>query len=224
MISQEQAESIKEQLLQQLEKLPEEQASALKKQIQEASPEELEAFVRQSQKAEAECLFCSIMQGKLETVKIYEDADILAVLDIYPASKGHMLIFPKQHFQFMHELPDQLLNKLFIFVKIAEPILRELTNSQGISIYIVQGVDQKVPHFCINLIPRFKDDKLNFEWPRQKANKDELKKLGEEIREKAEKIVREKFEQELQKELKKQKAKEASEAEKIIRHVKPRMP
>ena len=59
---------------------------------------------------------------------------------------------PKQHFQFMNELPNKLLEKLFIFTKLIEPILLEITKAQGISIYIAQGqaAGQTVSHFSIN--------------------------------------------------------------------------
>ena len=109
MVSEKEAEQIRKKLLEEVEKLPAEQASAIREQIKKATPEQLVAFVQQAQKkagagtagkGAGECIFCQIISGKLETVKIYEDDEIIVVLDLYPATKGHILIMPKQHFQF----------------------------------------------------------------------------------------------------------------------------
>ncbi|UZE93841.1 MAG: HIT family protein [Candidatus Pacearchaeota archaeon] len=214
-------EKLRKKILEQVERLPEEQASSLREQIKSASPQELENFLKQQMVRgdEGECFFCQLVSGKVETVRIYEDADILCILDIYPANPGHMIVIPKKHFQFMHEIPDALLKKIFIFIKTIEPILLDTTKAHGLSIYIAQGqgAGQKVKHFSVNLIPRFEGDNINFEWQRKKVSKDELEKLGKKIREKSEGIVR--GEQE-----KKEKEKELEEAEKMMKHVKERVP
>ncbi|MDP3917548.1 MAG: HIT domain-containing protein, partial [Nanoarchaeota archaeon] len=44
-----------------------------------------------------QCVFCSIIEGKIGSAKIYEDDIVVCVLDIFPASKGHMLVIPKKH-------------------------------------------------------------------------------------------------------------------------------
>jgi len=228
MLSDKEAEQIKKNLLEQLKKFPAEQVSELREQIEDANPEELEEFIKaqKSQQKGSDCIFCQIISGKVETTKIYEDADILCVLDAYPASRGHVLVIPKEHFQFIGEIPDALLNKIFIFVKSIEPIMIEILKAQGMSIHISQGelAGQGVPHFCINMIPRYKDDKISFEWERKKIEKKELEKVAEELRKKASTEVRKKIETESKKEEEKRKHHEESEAEKISRHVKRRMP
>lgn len=217
-------EKIRKKLLEQIEKLPEEQASVLKEQIKNASAEQIESIV--SQISETECLFCQFVSGKIETNKIYEDRDILAVLDIYPVNLGQIILITKKHFQFMHEIPDDTLNKIFLFVKTIGPILVEITKAKGISIYIAQGIaaGQTVSHFSVNIIPRFDNDDASFEWKRKKPSKEELEKIAEKIREKAEKFVREKIEEERKRVEKETKVKEKKEAEEISKHIKPRIP
>lgn len=228
MLSDEQAKEIKKNLLEQLKKFPAEQVSELREQIGDANPEELEELIKaqKSQQKGNECIFCQIVSGKVETTKIYEDADIIAVLDAYPASKGHVLVMPKEHFQFINEIPDVFLNKIFIFVKAVEPVMIEVLKAQGMSIYISQGelAGQRVPHFCINMIPRYKDDKISFEWERKKIEKKELEDVAVELRKKASKEVRQKIETEAKKEEEKKKHHEENEAEKISKHMKRRMP
>ena len=45
-----------------------------------------------------DCLFCKIIEGKLPSEKVYEDAAVFAFLDVFPASEGHTLVAPKKHF------------------------------------------------------------------------------------------------------------------------------
>lgn len=222
----EEIEKLRKKLLEQVEKLPEEQASALREQIKSASPEQIENFIKKQKAQSRECFFCQFVSGKIETDRIYEDSDILAVLDIYPVNLGQMIVIPKKHFQYMHEIPDALLNKIFIFVKTIEPVLLEIIKAQALSIYIAQGpaAGQTVNHFSVNIIPRFEGDGARFDWERKKPSKEDLGKMAEKIREKAEKIVREKLEAEKKKIEAKAKAKEAKEAEKIFKHIKPRIP
>ena len=44
------------------------------------------------------CIFCKMVKGEIPCAKVYEDQDILAFLDINPASKGHTLVITKEHF------------------------------------------------------------------------------------------------------------------------------
>ena len=188
MISEEQAEKLRKKLLEELEKLPAEQTAKLKEQIKTASPAELEAFVKQQAKVAkagaegtGECIFCQIIQGTIETIKAYEDDDVLAILDIAPAALGHVLVMPKQHVQFLFQLQDELLAKLSVVVKKLVPVIINVTKAAGLDIYAAQGANQKVPHLALNLIPRFPDDKLSFEWERKKVERKELEKIAQEI-------------------------------------------
>jgi len=236
MISEEQAKKIKEQLLSQLDKLPEEQASSIRAQIESASPEELETFLAQMQQqaqtqrsgTSGECLFCQIVHGKIETIRIYEDSDIIAVLDLYPASRGHVLVMPREHFQFIQEIPDNLLSKIFLFIKAFSPVLINVTGAKALSIYIPQGAlaGQNINHFFINLIPRYEDksEGINFSWQKQKAEKEELEKIGDKLRKIAKEKVTKTLETEKKKEVEKRKVEDKNEAEKIMKHIKERTP
>ncbi|MCS7134567.1 MAG: HIT family protein [Candidatus Pacearchaeota archaeon] len=227
MLSQEQAEHVRKQILEQLEKLPQEEVGDLKKEIQEASAEELEAFIGQLQKAQKltkECIFCKIIKGEIETVKIFEDKELLCILDIAPASKGHALVMPKQHVQFIQDIKPELLAKLFHFIQSLAPVLIQVLNAKALSIYIPQGqlAGQRVQHFFVNLIPRYENDKVSIVWDRKQEDKKELQRTAEIIRKAAiSKIVKE-LEKEKEKLLKHEKAKKQEEAEKIYKHVKRR--
>lgn len=173
-------EELRSKLLEEISKLPEEQSAGLKERIEGMSADELHEFVKQS--SSEGCFFCQIAAGKIETIKVYQSANILAILDINPANPGHMLVIPKQHYQFITQMPAELINELFSFVKYLSPILLQVVKAQGIDVYIAQGISQKVPHLAINILPRFKDDKLNFEWKRRKVSKSDLETIAAAIR------------------------------------------
>ena len=191
MLTEEQAESVREQILEQIERLPEEQREGLKEQFENATAEQLEAFVKQQQgqgsgelQGSGECLFCGIGKGTVDTIKVYENAFIVAFLDITPAVPGQIMIIPKEHWQFIFQVPDMVLWEMTKAMKIIMPILVNITKAQGVSIYIAQGpgAGQRIGHVAINLIPRMEGDKAAFMWDRKEAPRDELEKVAREIK------------------------------------------
>mgnify|MGYP001594161361 CR=1 FL=1 len=174
--------SLKERILEQLDELPEEQAEAMRERIEGMSDADFEAFLKEYTMPLQSCLFCQLAQGKIPTIRIYESKNILAVLDINPAAKGHMLVMPKQHYQFLTQLPDSLLFEIFSFVKHIIPSIIRAIKSQGVALSILQGKEQAVPHFAVSIIPRFKEDKINFSQKRQKIPQQELEAIAAEIR------------------------------------------
>jgi histidine triad (HIT) family protein len=182
-----------------------------------------------------ECIFCAIASGKLDSFKIYEDDDIVAVLDINPMTRGHTLVMPKKHFQFLFQMPDEIVSKLFGTVKMLMPLMINITKAQGVNILVNQGAvaGQNVEHLVINLIPRYPNDNIILDAQRLKLKGEEFKEVAGLLSEKIasveaeEKKEKEKAEQEKkEKETQAQAArdKQFDEIEKIYRQVKQRMP
>ncbi|UCD21109.1 MAG: HIT family protein [archaeon] len=225
-LTKEQAEQVREQILEQLKSLPKDKIGNLKEQVKKASPKELESFLQQMQGQGGECIFCKIVKGEIDTIKIFEDKDILAILDIMPASRGHIIVFPKKHIHFIQEVDNPLLNKIMNFVKVLSPALVDVLKAKGLSIYLPQGqlAGQNVDHFFINVIPRYEGDNVAIGWERKKADKKELDKVAKLVKKAATNTVVGQLEEEKKKLLKHQKIQEASEAEQIYKHVKKRRP
>lgn len=136
--------------------LTEEQKKELQEKLKNLSPEQLLQLQKQ------QCIFCQIVNGKIPSKKIYEDQFCLAVLDINPAAKGHVLILPKEHYAIMPQVPDEPLAYLFAAAKkISQALLRGLKMS-GTNMFIANGLaaGQKSQHFMLHLIPRKEGDKL----------------------------------------------------------------
>ncbi len=125
--------------------------------LEQMSPEEIAALQKQN------CPFCKIIKGEIPSRKIYEDEDIIAILDINPASKGHMLIMPKEHIPILPLVPPLVFKKLFLTTKILARAAKETLMASGISIFIANGAvaGQQSPHFLFHIIPREVEDNLN---------------------------------------------------------------
>lgn len=162
MLSEQQAENIKKQLLQQLESVPEEKRGALKENIEAMNPEELEGFlIKNNLMKNQSCIFCSIVKKETPSFIIEEDEKSLAVLELNPISKGHALIIPKEHTQDITKKPFELTEKISNKIKMAlkpRNIIIDSTNLFG--------------HEIINIVPVYKDETINS--PKNKVNQEEL--------------------------------------------------
>ena len=83
------------------------------------------------------CIFCKLANGDIPTATLYEDDDFRVILDAGPASKGHALIIPKEHYANLYELDDGLAAKVMI---LAKKMITKLTDILGCDGYnIVQN-------------------------------------------------------------------------------------
>ena len=130
--------------------------------VENMSPEEIAELQKKN------CVFCKIIKGEIPSHKVYEDDMMISILDIYPASKGHLLVMPKEHQPIMPLLPPQVFNHLFSKVKFLSRAVREGVPSEKTTIFIANGgiAGQQSPHFLFHVIPRDAGDGLdNFNIP-----------------------------------------------------------
>lgn len=130
------------------------------------------------------CIFCKLANGDIPTATLYEDDDFRVILDAGPASKGHALILPKEHYKNLYELDDEIAAKALV---LAKKMITKLTDVLGCDGYnIVQNngevAGQTVFHFHIHLIPRYEGDEVGLGWKMDELTdevRDEiLSKLG----------------------------------------------
>ena len=55
-----------------------------------------------------DCIFCKLSNGDIPTNALYEDDVVKVIFDLNPASKGHVLILPKNHFANLFEIPEDI--------------------------------------------------------------------------------------------------------------------
>lgn len=112
------------------------------------------------------CIFCKLANGDIPTNSIYEDEDFNVILDASPATKGHALILPKQHYANMFEIDDEILAKA---AKLAKRVItheKEVLGCDGYNVLQNNGevAGQTVFHFHMHLIPRYKGDQVGITW------------------------------------------------------------
>jgi len=112
------------------------------------------------------CIFCKIANGDIPSTTIYEDADFRVILDIEPASKGHALILPKEHYANLYELPEELASKVMLVAKKVVTMMTEITGCDGYNVLQNNGeaAGQTVFHYHMHLIPRYKEDDVTITW------------------------------------------------------------
>lgn len=112
------------------------------------------------------CIFCKIANGEIPAATLYEDEDFRVILDLGPASKGHALILPKEHYANLYELDDEVASKVLV---LAKKMITKLTDVLGCDGYnLVQNngevAGQTVHHFHMHLIPRYEGDQVGLTW------------------------------------------------------------
>ncbi|MFC1453091.1 HIT family protein [Verrucomicrobiota bacterium] len=113
-----------------------------------------------------DCIFCRIVGGELPCIKVYEDEDIVAFLDIAPVAKGHTLVIPKAHHNPITHTPDEVLHKLVSVVRKIAGAQIEGMNADGVNVTQANGnaAGQIVPHVHFHVIPRFRADGQGSNW------------------------------------------------------------
>lgn len=107
-----------------------------------------------------DCLFCRIISGEVPSHKVYEDEYSYAFLDIYPTSRGHTVVLPKEHITSFLEMNEEKTAELFASVnRIAKKVIA-VTDAPGVNIGINNGLvaGQTVPHVHVHIIPRYEND------------------------------------------------------------------
>lgn len=101
-----------------------------------------------------DCIFCKIIHKEIPSYTIYEDRDVLAILDTFPASYGHVLILSKKHYQNILKCDETTLNSMAKAIKKIGLTL-EKTYATGINVIsnIHSSAGQTVMHAHIHLIP-----------------------------------------------------------------------
>ena len=115
---------------------------------------------------DSNCIFCKIANGEIPSATVYEDDDFRVILDMGPASRGHALILPKEHFADVCALDEKTAAKVLpLGAKIGSAMKRSL-GCAGFNLVQNNGeaAGQTVFHFHIHLIPRYEGDEVGLGW------------------------------------------------------------
>lgn len=130
------------------------------------------------------CIFCKIASGEIPSATLYEDENFRVILDVGPASKGHALILPKDHYANIYELPEEIVAKAFVLAKQMAARLTAALDCDGFNILQNNGetAGQTVFHFHIHLIPRYQNDHVGLTWTPGQLTDEDKKSILEKLK------------------------------------------
>ena len=175
----EQLQEIKEQLIEQIEtSFPEDKKQSAIEQIEEMNNEQLIEFLKQNnlikEKEEAmqnSCVFCSIVFGDIPSIKINENEEAVAILEINPISEGHTIIIPKNHV----EKEEDLSEKIKELAKQTKHFIQNSFNPKEIPLIPINVMG----HYIINILPVY--EKENMHSKRTKKTPEQLQEVKQKI-------------------------------------------
>ncbi len=131
----------------------------------------------------SDCIFCKIASGEIQGMRVYEDAETLAFMDLAKDVDGHVLVIPKKHCKNILDCDPDTLSAVMNTVKKVSLHLTEKCGYDGVNLLNAsdESAGQSMPHFHIHIIPRRKNDGIDA-WPAFTGAKEEIADVFERIR------------------------------------------
>lgn len=123
------------------------------------------------------CIFCEIIKGNIPSKKVYEDEDVIAILDISQTTYGHTLVIPKKHVENILECDKETLNKVLNKVQDIANMITSKLGAKGCNVLANTGeaAGQTVMHFHVHIIPRYdENDSVSIAFKENKYDLDEI--------------------------------------------------
>jgi histidine triad (HIT) family protein len=130
--------------------------------------------------AMADCIFCKIVAGELPSTRIHEDDRAIAIMDISPATPGHVLVVPRAHAADIHDISDEDVAHCAVVAKNIAARAIDRLGASGVTIVQSNGADawQTVFHYHVHVIPRYPDDPLRLPWEPAQGDLDEIVRIS----------------------------------------------
>lgn len=141
-------------------------------------------------KNQQDCIFCKIIAKQIPASIVYEDNYVIAFLDINPVAKGHCLVLPKQHYERIEDIPNDLLKEFIVRVKKIAVTLVKAVGKDSFNIVVNNGkaAGQLIFHSHWHIIPRINNDGVSIEghklYKYEEGEKEEIVKSFNDILEK----------------------------------------
>ena len=133
-----------------------------------------------------DCIFCKLANGDIPTNTIYEDNEFRVIMDASPATKGHALVLPKDHYADIYEIDSEVLGRA---IQVGQKVVKHATEVLGCEGYNLlqnngEAAGQTVFHFHLHLIPRYADmdNSQILTWPAGQVSTDDVVALTEKLK------------------------------------------
>lgn len=115
----------------------------------------------------AHCTFCNLIRGSAEVSICYEDTDAIAFMDNQPVNNGHVLVVPRQHYESLLDVPEDIGLHVFRVTMRLAGAIRRVTGCADLNIVVNSGAaaGQDEPHYHVHIIPRRMGDGFDIPLP-----------------------------------------------------------
>jgi histidine triad (HIT) family protein len=133
--------------------------------------------------ADPDCIFCRIVSGELPSTRVDEDERTVAIMDINPATRGHVIIVPRDHSRDLLEIGRDDLDAVLAMGQRIARRQTERLGADGVNLLNSCGRQawQTVLHFHLHVIPRYADDPLRLPWEPAPGDRDEIATTAREL-------------------------------------------
>jgi histidine triad (HIT) family protein len=132
-----------------------------------------------------DCLLCDIVAGRAESSHAYDDERVLAIMDLYPVTQGHLFVFPKEHASSLETLDENLGAHLFqVAHRLAKGLYRSGLPCDGVNMFLADGeaAFQEVAHVHLHVFPRTPGDSFRIDADWRRRDRQELDAAAEQVR------------------------------------------
>ena len=131
-----------------------------------------------------ECIFCKLVQGKIPSTRVYEDALTLAFMDLGQVNPGHVLVASKRHAATLLDLTSEEAGAVMQTARRVALAVQAAFEPEGLNLFQANGAvaGQTVGHFHIHVLPRHAGDGVDLAWPRKDPGPTALKQDAEQLK------------------------------------------
>ncbi|MSP64035.1 MAG: HIT family protein [Ignavibacteria bacterium] len=131
-----------------------------------------------------DCIFCKIRDKEIPSSILFENEKAFAILDINPMNYGHVLLISKGHYSDILEIPENDLKEILSAVQQVSKALVGAFSLEGFNLVANKGeiAGQSIFHFHFHIIPRYKNDNLNFVRNIKKYEENQFNEYADQIR------------------------------------------
>lgn len=131
-----------------------------------------------------DCLFCQMIDERIDSYTVFENEYAYAFLDINPVTEGHTLVIPKEHAETVMDISTDMVGPFFEAVqRVAAGIEAELEPA-GINLLQSNGetAGQEIEHAHVHVVPRYEDDEVSIGFKPGKLNEEEASELEDRLK------------------------------------------
>ncbi len=105
-------------------------------------------------------IFSQIVEGEIPARIVYEDETTIAFLDANPLSPGHTLVIPKDEYERLNDVPEDVASDLYATIHRLVPTVEASVDADATTVAFNNGEEagQEVPHVHCHIVPRFEGD------------------------------------------------------------------